>query len=124
MTLESCIFCQIIDGKIPTKKIHESESFICIQDIQPQAPVHLLIIPKHHTASLETAFSTKSNNSHARSGAELVGGLFEFADQVARLQGLLPGGYRSVINTGVQGGQTVFHLHLHLLGGTLSGRFA
>ena len=110
MSDANCIFCKISDGKIPAKKIAENDDFFCIPDIQPQAPKHLLVIPKKHLASLESVYEGSN-------GESLVGGLFSFAHQVAKQERLLPGGYRSIINTGKEGGQTVFHLHLHLLGG-------
>ena len=109
---ESCIFCKIILGQIPSPRVYEDSQFICIRDIHPQAKTHLLVIPKQHLASLEEVYP--ENGAHH---AQLVGSLFEVATRVARQEGLLPGGFRSVMNTGLQGGQTVFHLHLHLLGG-------
>jgi histidine triad (HIT) family protein len=99
----NCIFCKIISGAIPSPRVDEDDSFICIRDIQPQAPTHLLVVPKTHVIDVTAA------------DAALVGEMFEFGVRVARKQGLLPGGFRSMINTGVNGGQTVFHLHLHLL---------
>jgi histidine triad (HIT) family protein len=108
--VKGCIFCKIIAGEIPSPKVYEDPDFICIRDIQPQAKIHLLVIPKQHVVALDT------------SPASLTGRLFEVGTQIAREQGLLPKGFRSVINTGPDGGQTVFHLHLHLLGGEpLSG---
>jgi histidine triad (HIT) family protein len=116
---EDCVFCKIIDGKIPATRIYEDKKFICIRDIQPQAKVHLLVIPREAIPSLEEAFPEKGEGN-----SELVGQLFEVGTKIARQQGLLPGGFRSVINTGIAGGQTVFHLHLHILGGeALRGHF-
>ena len=116
---ESCVFCAIIAGKIPSPRVYEDSQFICIRDIHPQAKTHLLVIPKLHVASLDEAYPEK-----AATHAQLMGALFEVSTRIARQEGLLPGGFRSVINTGQQGGQTVFHLHLHLLGGeTLRGTF-
>jgi histidine triad (HIT) family protein len=110
---ESCLFCKFASNEIKVSKVYEDESFYCIRDIHPQAKEHLLIIPKNHIESLEGA------------SADLVGRLFSVATQVARKEGLLPGGFRSVINTGPNSGQTVFHLHLHLLGGeVLKNHFA
>lgn len=117
MALDDCIFCRIVRNEIPSKRIDEDSDFICIRDIQPQAPIHFLVLPKQHVDSLKHVFENPA-------GSELVGKLFAFANRVANRHGLLPDGYRSVINTGHGGGQTVFHLHLHLLGGSgLSGRF-
>jgi len=115
----SCLFCRIIQGVIPVIPVYEDDLCICIRDINPQAKTHLLIIPKEHIASLDVAFPEKGVSS-----AQQVGLLFERAVRIARQQGLLPGGFRTVINTNEHGGQTVFHLHLHLLGGEpLRGSF-
>jgi histidine triad (HIT) family protein len=108
----SCIFCKIVRGEIPSPRVYEDERFIAIRDIRPQAKIHLLVLPKEHVASLDEAFP---ENGKSRAG--LVGELFEVGARIARQHGLLPGGFRAVINTGREGGQTVFHLHLHLLGG-------
>lgn len=110
--MSDCIFCKIVKGVIPAPRIFEDEGFICIRDIQPQAKTHLLVIPKEHVASLDTAFPESG-----ASKTELVGKLLEAGTKVARQNGLLPGGFRAVVNTGKDGGQTVFHLHLHILGG-------
>lgn len=116
-----CIFCKIIRGQIPSSRIDENDEFICIRDVQPQAKTHLLVIPKQHVVSLKEVFSDANPGSQDQ---EMISRLFSFANRVARKTGLLPSGYRSVINTGVGGGQSVFHLHLHLLGGEgLGGRF-
>ncbi len=111
-----CLFCKIIEGVIPASLVFQDEFFICIRDVYPQAKIHLLLIPKMHISSLDTAFPDGGESQYI-----LVGKLFEAAAKVARLQGLLPGGFRSIINTEKNGGQTVFHLHLHLLGGELLG---
>ena len=114
-----CLFCKMISGAITVSKLYEDESYICIQDIHPQSKVHLLVIPKEHISSLAEVFPESLQANPA-----LVGGLFKAAAQIAREQGLLPGGFRSVINTGGDAGQTVFHLHLHVLGGEpMKGRF-
>lgn len=102
-----CIFCKIASGEIPAKKLYEDELAVAFADIDPKAPVHVLVIPKRHVASL------------AELGAQdeaLIGHLQLVAAQLAREQ-KLEDGYRVVINTGPEGGQTVEHLHLHLLGG-------
>jgi histidine triad (HIT) family protein len=109
---QNCLFCKIIQNQIPSPRLYEDDQFICIKDIQPHAPIHLLVIPKQHIASLDTAFPENGQPQAAQ-----IGKMFEISVKIARAQGLLPGGYRSVINTGRDGGQTVFHLHLHLLGG-------
>jgi histidine triad (HIT) family protein len=110
--MSDCLFCKIIRGEIPAPKLYEDENFVCIRDIRPQAKTHLLVMPKEHVASLEAAFPDEGE-----SRATLVGKLFEAGTKVARQNGLLPGGFRAVINTNDDGGQTVFHLHLHILGG-------
>ena len=116
----SCIFCKIVAGQIPSPRVYEDADFIAIRDIQPQAKTHLLVLPKMHVSSLDEAFP----GGGAQAPVPALGRLLEVSTQIARSQGLLPGGFRSVINTGVNGGQTVFHLHLHLLAGELGGHFA
>jgi histidine triad (HIT) family protein len=116
----TCLFCKMIQGDIPVTKIYEDDSCICIRDINPQAKIHLLIIPKQHIESLAAAFPEQGVAL-----ASLMGSLLEKATLIARQQGLLPGGFRTVINTDENGGQTVFHLHFHILGGErLRGSFA
>ena len=103
----SCLFCQIIDGSIPSTAVYADEQCYAFADIHPQAPVHVLIVPRAHIASL------------AQTGAEdkaMLGHLMATAAGIARDKGL-GAGYRVVANTGPDGGQTVGHLHLHLLGG-------
>jgi histidine triad (HIT) family protein len=100
-----CLFCKIADGAIPSKKVFEDEIAFAIEDIRPQAPVHVLVIPKKHVRSLAEADEKA-----------LLGHLLDAARSVAKEQ-KLGNGYRVVINTGANGGQTVDHLHLHLLGG-------
>jgi histidine triad (HIT) family protein len=115
--LETCLFCKMADGEIKVPKIYEDAAFFCIKDIHPQAKEHLLVIPKVHIETLDMAFSANVSQSTELENIRLVGKLFEVGTQVARQCGLLPGGFRSVINTGPNSGQTVFHIHLHLLGG-------
>jgi histidine triad (HIT) family protein len=102
-----CLFCKIVAGTIPAKRLYEDEQVLAFADISPQAPVHLLVIPKRHIASVAHT---------APEDAALLGHLLSTAAELARSQGL-DGGYRLVINTGPNGGQTVDHLHVHLLGG-------
>ncbi len=102
-----CLFCKIVAGSIPAKRVYEDDLCLCFADINPQAPTHLLIIPKEHIASQAHAEETH---------ATLLGHMMAKAAEVARSKEL-HGGYRVVINTGEDGGQTVDHLHLHLLGG-------
>jgi len=102
-----CLFCKIVDGKIPANRVYEDELCIAFPDINPQAPTHLLIIPKQHIASQAKA---------AAEHTPLLGHLLASAASLARSK-KLERGYRVVVNTGEDGGQTVNHLHLHLLGG-------
>jgi histidine triad (HIT) family protein len=102
-----CLFCKIIAGKIPANRMYEDELCIGFPDINPQAPTHLLIVPKVHIASLAKAGPEQ---------AALAGHLMATAASIARSE-KLDRGYRIVVNTGDDGGQTVHHLHLHLLGG-------
>ena len=116
---KDCVFCKIASGAINSTKLFEDDSFICVRDIQPQAKIHLLIIPKEHIASLDEAYPLEGKNR-----GDIVARMFETATKVARKEKLLPGGFRSVVNTNRDGGQTVFHLHLHILGGEpLGGAF-
>jgi histidine triad (HIT) family protein len=106
-----CLFCKIVAGQIPATPIYEDELCLCFADIHPQAPTHLLIIPKEHIAS----------QAHAeQKHAALLGHLLATAAAIAARAGL-DRGFRVVINTGPDGGQTVDHLHLHLLGGRQMG---
>jgi histidine triad (HIT) family protein len=102
-----CIFCKIIEGTIPAKAVYQDEHVFAFTDINPKAPVHLLIVPREHIASLNDA-----NNDNK----ELLGHLLWVAADIAEKRGLGKG-YRVVVNTGEEGGQTVDHLHLHLMGG-------
>src|SRR6516225_11158021 len=102
----NCLFCRIIRGEIPSKKIYEDEDVFAFEDINPQSPTHVLVCPKRHFASLK----------HAGAEEEAVlGKVALVAAKIAKERNL--GSYRTVINTGSEAGQTVFHLHLHLLGG-------
>jgi histidine triad (HIT) family protein len=103
----SCLFCRIIEGSIPSTAVYQDEQCYAFPDINPQAPTHILIAPREHLVSLAEAGSQQP---------ELLGHLLLIAAQIARDKGLSKG-YRAVINTGDDGGQTVAHLHVHLLGG-------
>ena len=103
---ENCLFCKIVRGEIPSNKVAESEVAIAFRDVNPQAPTHVLVVPRTHVASLAAA-----------EDAALLGGLMTMAASVARSEGIESSGYRVVANTGGDGGQTVDHLHLHVLGG-------
>jgi histidine triad (HIT) family protein len=102
-----CIFCKIVADTIPVKRLYENDQVLAFPDVHPQAPTHLLVIPKQHLGSLAHS---------AAEHTELLGHLLAAATEVARQQGL-DGGYRVVINTGPDGGQMVDHVHLHVLGG-------
>jgi histidine triad (HIT) family protein len=103
----SCIFCQIIDGSIPSKAIYQDEHCYAFADVKPQAPVHILVVPRQHIVSIAQA---------GKEHTSLLGHLQWAAAEIARTKGLTQG-YRTVINTGEDGGQTVGHIHIHLLGG-------
>ncbi len=107
MTDMDCLFCKIVAGTIPSRKLHEDEFCIAFADIHPQAPTHALIVPRRHIASLAEMDAKDS---------DLVGHLHFAAAALAEKLGLAKG-YRTVVNTGADGGQTVDHLHVHLLGG-------
>lgn len=103
-----CLFCRIINRELPATIVHEDEHAIAIEDINPQAPTHLLVLPRKHIAGL---------NDVGPDDAALVGHLHVVAAALARQRGIAATGYRTVFNTGQGAGQSVFHLHLHLLGG-------
>ena len=107
-----CIFCQIIAGKVPSDILYQDEEIIAFRDISPQAPIHLLIIPKKHIPSLAHLPEAESS---------LIGKMANVARWLAEEEGILERGYRLVVNCGVEGGQLVPHLHMHLLGGQQLG---
>ncbi|MEJ2314611.1 MAG: histidine triad nucleotide-binding protein [Nitrospirota bacterium] len=103
-----CLFCKIAEGRIPAKVVYEDDRVVAFEDIDPQAPVHTLVIPRKHIATtLEVGDGDK----------ELVGHLMAVANRLAREKGIAESGFRLVLNTNADGGQAVYHLHLHLLGG-------
>lgn len=104
--MADCLFCRIVAGEIPATVVAQDERFVAFRDIDPQAPVHVLVIPRDHVASLDAA----------EDGA-MLGGLLLFARQIARAEGVHGDGYRVVLNTNARAGQAVFHLHAHVLGG-------
>jgi histidine triad (HIT) family protein len=103
-----CIFCQIASGKIPGDIVYQDKEILAFRDINPKAPVHILIIPKKHIASLDQL---------SQSDTALVGRMVAVASRLAKDEGVAEKGYRLAINCGKEGGQLVPHLHLHLLGG-------
>lgn len=106
--MNDCIFCKIVSGEIPSARVYEDDSSIAFNDLNPQAPTHILVIPRQHIDSLD-----KADNSQK----EMLGQLLLTSAEVARKRGFADAGYRIVINTNADGGQTVFHLHIHLLAG-------
>ena len=108
MSAEDCIFCKIADGRIPSTLVHEDDVCVAFNDLSPQAPTHILIIPREHIESLD-----KANSKHSAA----IGHLLTTAAGIARKHAFADDGYRVVINTNSDGGQTVFHLHVHLLAG-------
>ncbi|MEQ4487699.1 MAG: histidine triad nucleotide-binding protein [Dehalococcoides mccartyi] len=108
----SCIFCQIVKGEIPAQIVYKDEDLVAFKDINPQSPVHILIIPRRHIANLTELDETDT---------ELAGKMILLAGKLAREMDIAESGYRLVINSGREGGQVVNHLHLHLLGGRQLG---
>jgi histidine triad (HIT) family protein len=102
-----CLFCKVIEGKIPSKKVYEDDRVVAFEDIQPQAPTHVLIVPKRHIVGLKEATTND---------AEIIGYCQLAAAKIARERGI-EDGYRTVYNVGPRAGQSVFHMHLHLIGG-------
>lgn len=103
-----CIFCRIAEKKLPARLVYEDEFAVAFEDINPQAPVHVLVIPRKH---IPTSIDLKEEDN------ALVGRLFQVANRIARQKGIAERGFRIVMNCNAEAGQTVFHLHIHLLGG-------
>jgi histidine triad (HIT) family protein len=113
--MEDCLFCRIVKREIPSSIVYEDDLILGFKDIQPQAPVHVLLIPKVHISSM---------NDIEKEHGEIIAHLTSVVPQVAEKMGIKDSGYRVVVNCGEDGGQTVFHLHYHILGGkTLDTRF-
>jgi len=108
MDHSNCLFCKILSGDIPADIVYESETAIAFRDINPQAPTHLLIIPRKHIATI---------NDIVEEDAAIVGSLYSAAREIAAAEGIAEDGFRAVMNCNEGAGQTVFHIHLHLLGG-------
>jgi len=104
----SCLFCKIIAGEIPSKKVYEDDELFAFSDINPQAPMHVLVVPKRHVATL---------NDLTAEDDGVVGAMVRRAAAIAKERGYDGSGYRTVFNCNAQAGQTVFHVHLHVLGG-------
>jgi len=105
---KDCIFCRIAAKEIPSKIVYEDDLIVAFDDIRPQAPIHTLIVPKTHYASL---------NNLPADGAEVIGHILAKAPEIAAVKEIKASGYRLVLNTGPDSGQDVFHIHFHLLGG-------
>ena len=108
MSEQKCLFCKIVAGEIPAEKVFEDNRAVAFRDVNPQAPVHVLVIPRAHLESLDDA---------AQTDEALLGHLLRVAARVANSEGLSESGYRTVVNTGTDAGQSVLHVHVHLLGG-------
>lgn len=108
MSEKSCLFCRIIAGEIPGELLHQDDHCVVLRDLNPQAPLHALVIPREHLESLDDA---------SQKDEMLLGHLLRIAARVANDQGHAESGYRTVINTGAGAGQSVFHLHVHVLAG-------
>lgn len=107
MTDADCLFCKIATGDIPANIVASDDQFVAFRDINPQAPTHVLVVPRRHLPSLNEAADEPA----------LVGAMLAFAREIARREGLADRGYRVVLNTNAEAGQTVFHIHAHVLGG-------
>lgn len=108
--MDGCLFCGIVDGKIKANTIYQDDRIVAFTDIRPQAPVHILLIPRKHIAGILDI----GTDDHA-----LIGEIFQVAARLAREQGVDDSGFRVVVNSGADAGQSVFHLHYHLIGGRL-----
>lgn len=108
----NCIFCRIVEKKIPSKVVYEDKDVFAFEDINPQAPIHILIVPKKHISTILELEAGEGDN-------ELIGQLFQVANKIARGKGIAQKGFRLVMNCNPESGQTIYHLHLHLLGGRI-----
>ena len=110
--MSACVFCGIVDGKIKANIVYRDDSVVAFRDINPKAPVHLLIIPRKHLVGV---LDLNPDDG------EVIGHIFQVAGRLAREQGIADGGFRLIVNSGADAGQSVFHLHCHLLGGRKLG---
>jgi histidine triad (HIT) family protein len=106
--MSECVFCKIIDGDIPSATVYEDDRVVAFEDVNPQAPTHVLIVPRSHIATL---------NDLTPDDGQTVGHMVYVAARIARQRGIRESGYRTVFNVNADAGQAVFHIHLHLLGG-------
>lgn len=111
---DDCLFCRILAGEIPAKTVHETDRTVAFRDIAPQAPTHVLVIPREHLRDAAAV---------AAADPGLLAEMVSAAAEVAAAEGIAESGYRQVFNTGPDSGQTVFHAHLHVLGGAVLGHF-
>ncbi len=110
--MEDCLFCKIANGEIPTEKVYEDDELLAFKDINPAAPIHILVIPKKHITSL----------AHMKKGDEvIIGKIYDTINKIAEDNGFKDNGYRVIVNCGKDGGQEVMHLHFHVLAGTQLG---
>ena len=110
--MSDCLFCGIVDGSVKANLVYQDDAVVAFNDIAPRAPVHILIIPRKHVASLSDI---------AESDYALIGAIFQVAAKLAREHGIAESGYRVVVNSGADAGQSVLHIHYHLLGGRQLG---
>ena len=110
--MEDCLFCKIIDKKIPSTVVYEDDEILAFKDINPVAPVHILVIPKKHVASLAEI---------QKEDEQLIGKIYTVINEIANKEGIFEKGYRVIVNCGEDGGQEVKHLHFHLIGGKKLG---
>jgi histidine triad (HIT) family protein len=108
MSEDNCLFCRILAGEAPSTKVYEDSTAYAFRDVNPQAPTHVLIIPKEHIESL---------NDAGQGDEAILGHLMRLAPKIANQEGIAESGYRAVINTGEASGQSVLHIHVHLMGG-------
>jgi histidine triad (HIT) family protein len=106
--MNNCLFCKMVSGEIQPDVVYDDEEVLAFRDINPQAPVHVLVIPKRHISTL---------NDLGPDDTELMGKLFQVAKSIARQEGIADDGYRTLVNCNADGGQEVFHIHMHLMGG-------
>ena len=108
MSSDNCLFCKILEGEIPAELIYESETAVAFRDINPQAPTHVLVIPRKHISTI---------NDIEFDDETIIGSLYSAAQAIATAEGIADAGYRTVMNCNEGAGQSVFHIHLHVLGG-------
>ena len=110
--MQDCVFCKIASGEIPSKEVYSDDEFYAFRDLNPQAPVHILLVPRKHVDRIV---------EFGDADAPLIGRMILVANKIAESEGLVEKGFRYVINCNEQGGQTVFHVHVHILGGRYMG---